>query len=95
MSDTKICVRLNGKANLELEKMMQSGLTKSQCINSLLENAAENSRVLQNSISTDYMIHFAAIQNELEFLEDESSKENIRKELNALCRALRLYPTDM
>lgn len=84
-ADRKISVRLNDEANKKVIDAVNKGISKSEFINNaIIECNTTNIGELRTA-----MTHICNIQTELELITDMTTKNEIRKELNGLCHALR------
>ena len=83
--DRKISVRLNDEANKKVIDAVNKGISKSEFIN----NAIIGCNTTNIGELRTAMTHICNIQTELELIADITAKNNIRKELNKLCHALR------
>ena len=83
--DRKISVRLNDEANKKVIDAVNKGISKSEFIN----NAIIGCNTTNIGELRTAMTHICNIQAELELIADITAKNNIRKELNKLCHALR------
>ena len=83
--DRKISVRLNDEANKKVIDAVNKGISKSEFIN----NAIIGCNTTNIGELRKAMTHICNIQTELEPIADITAKNNIRKELNKLCHALR------
>lgn len=83
--DRKISVRLNDEANKKVIGAVNKGISKSEFIN----NAIIGCNTTNIGELRTAMTHICNIQTELELIADITAKNNIRKELNKLCHALR------
>ena len=81
----KISVRLNDEANKKVIDAVNKGISKSEFIN----NAIIGCNTTNIGELRTAMTHICNIQTELELIADITAKNNIRKELNKLCHALR------
>ena len=84
-ADRKISVRLNDEANKKVIDAVNKGISKSKFIN----NAIIECNTTNIGESRTAMAHICNIQTELELITDMTTKNEIRKELNGLCHALR------
>lgn len=83
--DRKISVRLNDKANKKVIDAVNKGISKSEFINNaIIECNTTNIGELRTA-----MTHICNIQTELELITDMTTKNEIRKELNGRCLALK------
>ena len=89
--DRKISVRLNDEANKKVIDAVNKGISKSEFIN----NAIIGCNTTNIGELRTAMTHICNIQTELELIADITAKNNIRKELNKLCHALRWSPKAM
>ena len=83
--DRKISVGLNYEANKKVIDAVNKGISKSEFIN----NAIIGCNTTNIGELRTAMTHICNIQTELELIADITAKNNIRKELNKLCHALR------
>ena len=83
--DRKISVRLNDEANKKVIDAVNKGISKSEFIN----NAIIGCNTTNIGELRTAMTHICNIQTERELIADITAKNNIRKELNKLCHALR------
>mgnify|MGYP001150214486 FL=1 len=83
--DRKISVRLNDEANKKVIDAVNKGISKSEFIN----NTIIGCNTTNIGESRTAMAHICNIQTELELITDMTTKNEIRKELNGLCHALR------
>ena len=83
--DRKISVRLNDEAHKKVIDAVNKGISKSEFIN----NAIIGCNTTNIGELRTAMTHICNIQTELELIADITAKNNIRKELNKLCHALR------
>lgn len=81
----KISVRLSNEANKKVIDAVNKGISKSEFIN----NAIIGCNTTNIGELRTAMTHICNIQTELELIADITAKNNIRKELNKLCHALR------
>ncbi len=83
--DRKISVRLNDEAYKNVIDAVKKGISKSEFIN--------NAIIVCNTTNIGElraaMTHICNIQTELELVTDMTTKNEIRKELNGLCLALK------
>ena len=84
-ADRKISVRLNDEANKKVIDAVNKGISKSKFIN----NAIIECNTTNIGESRTAMAHICNIQTELELITDMTTKNEIRKELNGLCHAVR------
>ena len=84
-ADRKISVRLNDEANKKVIDAVNKGISKSGFIN----NAIIGCNTTNIGELRTAMTHICNIQTELELITDMTTKNEIRKELNGLCHALR------
>ena len=81
----KISVRLNDEAYKNVIGAVKKGISKSKFINNaIIECNTANIGELRTA-----MAHICNIQTELELITDMTTKNEIRKELNGLCLALK------
>lgn len=85
--EIRITVRLNEEANQCLNKAKERGYSISQYVNEILVKPVVDCIDLNSE--REIMVHICKMQSELEFEQDPSIKENMREELNQICRALR------
>lgn len=83
--DRKISVRLNDEANKKVIDAVNKGISKSEFIN----NAIIGCNTTNIGELRTAMAHICNIQTELELITDMTTKNEIRKELNGLCLALK------
>ena len=81
----KISVRLNDEANKRVIDAVNKGISKSEFIN----NAIIGCNTTNIGELRAAMTHICNIQTELELITDMTTKNEIRKELNGLCLALK------
>lgn len=87
----KISVRLNDEANKKVIDVVNKGISKSEFINNVIIGCnTTNIGELRTA-----MTHICNIQIELELITDMTTKNEIRKELNGLCLALKSSPGPM
>ena len=84
--EIRITVRLNEEANQCLNKAKERGYSISQYINEILVKPLN---YIDLNLEREIMVRICKMQSELEFEQDPSIKENMREELNQICRALR------
>ena len=84
--EIRITVRLNEEANQCLNKAKERGYSISQYINEILVKPLN---YVDLNLEREIMVRICKMQSELEFEQDPSIKENMREELNQICRALR------
>ena len=80
-----ISVRLTTEAAFKLAQLTSAGHKTSNVINELLSSTP----VINALPAREIMCHICQIQSEIEFETDPEIKNNIRKELNDLCRLLK------
>lgn len=80
-----ISVRLTTEAAFKLAQLNSMGHKTSNVINELLSSTP----VINALPAREIMRHICQIQSEIEFETDPEIKNNIRKELNDLCRLLK------
>ena len=81
----KISVRLNNEAYKKVTDAVNDGINKSEYINNAIIGCNKsNIGKLRTAMAC-----VCNIQTELELIADITAKNNIRKELNKLCHALR------
>ena len=90
-ADRKISVRLNDEANKKVIDAVNKGISKREFIN----NAIIGCNTTNIGELRTAMTHICNIQTELELITDMTTKNEIRKELNGLCHALRQSPKAM
>ena len=83
--DRKISVRLNNEAYKKVTDAVNNGISKSKYIN----NAIIGCNTTNIGKLRAAMAHICNIQTELELITDMTTKNEIRKELNGLCLALK------
>ena len=83
--DRKISVRLSDEAYKKVIDAVNEGISKSKYINNAIAGCnTDNMDGLRVAITC-----ICNIQTELELITDITAKNNIRKELSILCRALK------
>lgn len=83
--DRKISVRLNNEAYKKVTDAVNDGINKSEYINNAIIGCNKsNIGKLRTAMAC-----VCNIQTELELITDMTTKNEIRKELNGLCHALR------
>ena len=83
--DRKISVRLNNEAYKKVTDAVNDGINKSEYIN----NAIIGCNTTNIGELRTAMTHICNIQTELELITDMITKNEIRKEPNGLCLALK------
>ena len=81
----KISVRLNDEANKKVIDAVNKGISKSKFIN----NAIIGCNTTNIGELRTAMTHICNVQTELELITDMTTKNEIRKEPNGLCLALK------
>lgn len=81
----KISVRLTPEAAEKLNDAVNKGYSKSAYINNLIVG----SKVMDLNVLREISAYIFNAQSELELITDLTAKNNIRKELDQTCRALK------
>ena len=86
----RISVRLDQEASIKLEEAKAKGYTSTQFVNEKLKS----SNIININSLRNIMISITKIQSELEFENDDKTRDTIREELNSICQSLKSFQSN-